>query len=477
MEADADNLLPWQRAGHEACARRIAQLESQVADLQARLARIEQLLAERDRGAKRQAAPFSKGPPCAAPKTPGRKPGDDYGTKAFRAVPAPGQIDEFHEAPLPDRCPRCGAVGLVATAQHYQYQAELPRRPIYRQFNVAVGQCTCCGKKVQGRHPLQTSDALGCCASQLGPDAQTLAVILNKRMGLSLGKTADIFRKFFQLSVTSGGVCQALLRAARRTEPQRNEIVQQLPTSPWIVPDETGWHVGGKMAWLHTAVGINATAYLVHTQRGYEAALELIPANYTGTLVHDGWAPYDRFTQAGHQTCLAHLLRRCAALLEICEGVKGAAAVVPQKIKALLQEALRVRDQRDAGAITAQAAATAGVKLQQRMARLTGTPKSHAGNERLCKHIWKHQDQLFTFLAQPGLDATNYRAEQAIRPAVVNRKVWGGNRTEHGAWAQGVLLTVLETLSRRGADVAQWLSQALREWPRITPLPVMVGSG
>ena len=49
------------------------------------------------------------------------------------------------------------------------------------------------------------------------------------------------------------------------------------------MPDETGWRVGGKMAWLHTAsggVGINATAYLVHTQRGYEAALKLIPANY-----------------------------------------------------------------------------------------------------------------------------------------------------------------------------------------------------
>ena len=117
----------------------------------------------------------------------------------------------------------------MATAQHYQYQAELPRRPIYRRFDVAVGQCSCCGKKVQGRHRLQTSDAVGCCASQLGPDAQALAVILNKRMGLSLGKTAELFSQFFQLPVTAGGVCQALLRVAQRTEPQRNEIVQQLP--------------------------------------------------------------------------------------------------------------------------------------------------------------------------------------------------------------------------------------------------------
>ena len=477
MEADATNLRPWERAGHHACARRIAQLEAENTALRARLDKIEQLLADRDRGAKRQAAPFSKGSPCAEPKTPGRKPGEDYGTKAFRAVPAPEQIDESYEAPLPQRCPRCGAGTLIATAQHDQYQAELPQRPIFRRFRVAVGQCTCCGKKVRGRHPLQTSDAVGCCASQLGPAAQALAVILNKKMGLSYGKAAQLLSQCFQLPVTAGGVCQALLRVAQRTQAQRDEIVQQLSTSPWLVPDETGWRVGGGMAWLHTAVAINATAYLVHPRRGYEAARKLIPANYTGTLVHDGWAPYDRFTQAGHQTCLAHLLRRCAELLEMCQGNKGAAGVVPQKIKALLQEALIVRDRRDAGAITAQAAVTAGVKLQQQMSRLTGTTKSHAGNERLCKHLWKHQDQLFTFLAQPGIDATNYRAEQAIRPAVVNRKVWGGNRTEHGAWAQGVLLTVLETLSRRGADVAQWLNQALRQWPRPLPLPAMLASG
>jgi hypothetical protein len=33
----------------------------------------------------------------------------------------------------------------------------------------------------------------------------------------------------------------------------------------------------------------------------------------------------------------------------------------------------------------------------------------------------------------PGLEATNWRAEQAIRPIVVARKVWGRNRTPCGA--------------------------------------------
>jgi len=43
------------------------------------------------------------------------------------------------------------------------------------------------------------------------------------------------------------------------------------------------------------------------------------------------------------------------------------------------------------------------------------------------------------------VQATNWRAEQAIRPAVVNRKSWGGNRTDHGAEVQQTLMSVIRT--------------------------------
>lgn len=65
----------------------------------------------------------------------------------------------------------------------------------------------------------------------------------------------------------------------------------------------------------------------------------------------------------------------------------------------------------------------------------------------------------FWFLIDPTINATNYRAEQAMRAAVVNRKVWGGNHTWAGAWAQGVLLSMTRTLFQRGNDVLQWLSR------------------
>ena len=444
--------------------RRIAELEARVAALEARL----EALA---RSSKRQAAPFSKGPPAADPKRPGRKPGDDYGPKAFRA--APPSIDEVYEAPLPPRCPRCGGeVALSHIAR--QYQVEIPRRPIYRQFNVAVGACACCGKRVQGRHELQTSDALGCCASQIGPEAQAAVVMLNKDLGLSQGKISRFLGAFFGIQLSPGGCCQVMLRAADRLQENYQRIVQRVQGSPSIVPDETGWRVGGRLAWLHVAVGQEAVAYLVHARRGFEASVLLIGRDYSGKLTHDAWACYQSFDQAIHRTCLGHLLGRCKGLLETAVG---SAVHFPRRVKDLLSQALEVRDRRDAGLIQPAAAARKARELEQRMGALIASPKTHAGNERLAAHLWAHQSELFTFLEFPGIDATNWRAEQAIRPAVVNRKVWGGNRTEAGAQAQGILLSVLATARLVKIEALGFIAHVLRALPGRRPLLPGAGSG
>jgi len=457
MEADPTSMDVAACRGCGERDRRIAQLEAQVKQLQQQ---VESLC----RAGKRQAAPFSRGLPKVDPKPPGRKSGEDYGAKAFRAVPP--VIDEIHDAPLPARCPRCGGRVIESHVAH-QYQVEIPRRPIYRQFNVAVGRCACCDGRVQGRHRLQTSDALGCCASQVGPEAQSAVVMLNKELGLSQGKISRFFQSFFGIQLTRGGSCQIMLRAAARCEGNYQAIVRRVQQSRWIVPDETGWRIGGFLAWLHVAVSPDAVAYLIAPQRGIEASALLIGQDYAGKLIHDGWAPYDRFWHARHQTCLAHLLRRCHELLET--ATRGA-VIFPRQVKALLLEALQTRDRRDVKQITCREATAKADALDARMEKLIEPIKTHAANERLAEHLWKHRAQLFCFLRCQGIDATNWRAEQALRPAVVNRKVWGGNRTEAGAAAQSILMTVLFTAAKQGCDAIEFVGRVLCATPGTRPL-------
>jgi transposase len=277
-------------------------LMAEVATLRAQVADLSRRLDEALRAGKRQAAPFRKGPPTPDPKPPGRKSGDAHGRHGHRPPPPPDQIDEVHECRLPDRCPCGGAITETGVAA--QFQTDIPRQPLVRKFNVHVGRCRSCGRRIQGRHALQTSDALGAAASQVGPDAQAAAVLLNKQAGLSHGKVAAVFDALFGLRLTRGASAQIGLRSADRCRPAYESIRRAARDSPWQVPDETSWRVGGRPAWLHAFAGRDATCYVIDPTRSGRAAEQVLGDDYSGILVHDGWAVYDAF-EAARRTCSA----------------------------------------------------------------------------------------------------------------------------------------------------------------------------
>jgi len=312
---------------------------------------------------------------------------------------------------------------------------------------------------------LQTSDALGAAASQLGPDTQAAIVDLNKNAGLSHGKVVRTLANLFGISLTRGGAVHAVLRAGRRCEPVYEAICRSVRRSPWVVPDETGWRVGGLPAWLHGFVGSTSTAYVVDPTRSHKPAERIVGLDYAGTMIHDGWAPYDRFEKAAHQQCNQHIFNRCGELLETASG---GAVRFPRRINELLHRGLLLRDRHADGKVTDHGLAVARGRLQNALEDAVFPNKTTAANEQLAKHLWKHIGEFFTYLRIPGLDATNWRAEQAMRFGVILRKVWGGNRTWAGAKAQAILMSVWRTCWQQGRTAFDFFSHLLRG--RIEPL-------
>lgn len=443
-----------------------------IAELEARVAELTRRLEAAERAGKRQAAPFRKGPPKAKPATPGRKSGEEHGRHGHREPPPADQVTECLEAPLPADCPHCRGE-LVETEIVHQFQTEIPRQPIRRQFNIHVGECQACGKRVQGRHALQTSDALGAAASQVGPDAQAAAVLLNKEAGLSCGKVAAVFAGMFGLDLSRGAVDQIVLRAADRLEPDYQLILEQVKESEQVTPDETGWRVGGHPAWLHAWVGDLATAYVIDSQRGAAVLERLLGQDWDGILVHDGFASYDAwFPEAIHQQCLDHLLRRAHALEETA---RGGGVRFPRQVIALLTEAIHARNQCLDGRIALERLTGRREEFDARLRDLLERPRSVPEQDVFANHLAKHAGHLFPFVTDPLIEATNWQAEQAIRPAVVNRKVWGGNRTWAGARAQAVLASVLETCRRLAKDSLNHVSQTLRAAGNLLlPRPILL---
>jgi transposase len=267
----------------------------------------------------------------------------------------------------------------------------------------------------------------------------------------------------FGLHRSRGALYQALARLADKAAPTYQGLVQAVRQSLVNRVDETGWRVGGVPWYLWVFVSDEVTVYAILPGRGFPQAASVLGEDYRGWLLHDGWIAYYLFVLASHQSCLEHLIRRCREMAEIASAV---AAEFPLAVKALLQQALDTRDRYQQDQISEHGLRTATGQLETRMDRLLDQPYRTEANRRLAKHLRHELPYLFTFLHCPGLDATNHRAEQAIRPAVIARKVWGGNRTENGARTQQILVSVFRTYRQQGKDAFSRLVDLLR-----SPLP------
>jgi transposase len=446
-------------------AQRRRALERERDRLKRQNERLKQQLDAARRAGFRQAAPFAKDRPQGRGGRPGRRAGAAYGRCARR--PRPRRVDETYTAPLPLACPDCGGA-IAGTRVATQYQEDLPVvRPVVRRFDVHVGCCTQCGRRVQGRHRLQTSDALGAANVHLGPGAVTFVVLMHTHFGVPLEKIATVLRERFGLTVTAGGLAQVLHRTARRATPTYAALCEQVRGSPVVTPDETGWRVGAVPHWLWVFATPDTTVYAIRPGRSFDDATAILAPNFAGVLVRDGWAPYRQFTAALHQTCVTHLLRRTRTLRVDHPRSPWATAV-----QQVLADGLALRDRRDAQDISEHGLAVARGRLLARLAELIDAAPALPAAQRFAAHLATEFPAVFAFLWAPGIDATNWRAEQAIRPAVVARKICGGNRTRRGADTQQVLASVVRTIRQRCLDLTTVFTTLLRA-PRPTVLATL----
>lgn len=439
---------------------RVEQLERENADLRRENAKLREALEEARRSGRRQAAPFSRGKRKDRPDKPGRKAGSAYGSQARRTPPK--HVDERVTVDCPLICPHCGG-GVRLEGKSSPYQTDIPRiEPTTTEFEIHYGRCTRCHRVVQGREARQISDARGAVGGvQIGPNTIAMTAHLNKACGMSYERIAEVLAQMFGLRVSRSTLARALLRLVRKAVPTYTNLIERVRGSPVVSPDETGWRIGGDKAWLWTVATPNTTVYQIEQGRGYAEAAKLLGEDFKGVLCVDGWAPYRRFDQAQIQTCLAHLLRRSKELREAPPTTACAAWFA--KISDVLHEALALRKRRNEATISARGLRIAKGKIEAKMDRLLDEPDLHDQSIRFAIHLLKYRHGLFLFLDRPDVDATNYRAEQAIRPAVINRKTSGGNRTPRGARAQAVLMSIQRTARQRSVSAMATFEQMLRD--------------
>lgn len=406
--------------------------------------RIEEL----EREVARQAAPFrrreSRKVPPEQKKRPGRKGGH---RGAYRRVPE--YVDEEIEVPLP-WCPCC-AGPVEDRVPLVQYIEEIPPvRPKVIRLVTWQGECVRCGA-VSSTHPLKTSGAQGVAGVHLGPRALALAALLNKHLGLSMRKTCRVLAQGLGLSITPGGLSQAMDRVADKVESSYEVLVERLRQSDAVFADETSWYVGEPGWWLWVFTNPEATLYVVHSSRGSQVVREVLGDEFAGMLVSDCLASYDPIDCRKHK-CIGHHQKAIAKARDQPDTTDPRYL---DRCKQFFQAVIYLYDLREI--LPAEDFAAKRAHLEATCRQLLDEPVTQAGDVAVQNRLLKQWPHLLGCLYEPAAEPTNNRAERQLRPAVISRKVSCGNKTERGKRTWEILSSLAATCQQNADDFIHYL--------------------
>ena len=427
------------------------------------------LRAENDRlkrGGHRSAAPFSKNTSKKNPKPPGRKPGE--GNFSRRTAPDP----ETYSQPIIDvpvaetACPTCGEA-FTETRSEIVTVTDIPEviAPEVLAYKIAICQCQHCGTSVRGEHPAVAADQTGATAHRLGNRLLSTAQWLHYGLGVTTRKIPRIMKDLFGIHLTQSALTQHALR--QRTGPRAaayDASRESVGQSERVHTDDTGWRIGGTVAYLMGFDTDTAAYYQIRRQHRNQEVREVISSDYAGVMSCDRGTSYDARELLGvdQQKCFSHLLR---SISMVVEQKRGKSLWFGQHLQALLREALslwhgyHLKKRRPPGWDERVQVVRATMDKHLRPRSLTDRD-----NQRLLNEFGWHHDRgnLLRFLDDPRIEPTNNRAERMLRPAVIARKVSQCSKTEGGAMAHAMFMSVLETLRKRcGTDVLNALTAIL----------------
>lgn len=436
----------------------IAALEGEVTGLKRQVEELTAALEEASRIAARQAAPFrreeKKKVPTGERKRPGRQPGHP-GTSR----PLPEVVDEEIEEPLPC-CPQCGGAVTDRTPLTQYIEEIPPLRPRVTRLVTWQANCPHCGE-VRSTHPLQTSTAQGAAGVQLGPRALAIAALLNKHLGLTMRKTCRTLQTLLGLSLTPGGLSQALDRMAFKARKDYDALAATIRTSDVVYSDETSWWVDGPGWWLWTFTTPTAILYRVEKSRAGEVARETLGDNFAGMLVSDCLNVYDGLDCRKHK-CIAHHQRAIAKARERPDTPDCGYLRLWKLIFKAVTALWKARP-----AMSPEAFAEERARIEGAVQQLLDQPVVQPGDVAVQNRLLKQHAHLLGCLAEPAAEPTNNRAERALRPAVIARKLSCGNRTERGRRTWEILASLAATCQQNADDFVDWLAPQLSLAPHV----------
>jgi transposase len=461
-------------AGCRALLRRVAELESIVARLEATIHDLQQRLGQ---NSSNSSLPPSANPPQAPKpviKTPtGRKPGGQPGHPGHTHQRLPAEQLKEVIIHLPDMCARCQTALSTEPAAHdpeptWHQVVELPAQLAEVTEHQAHGRtCPGCGSVTWGRIPDDIR------ARVYGPRLSATVAYLSGSPHVSKRGIEEVVIDIFGVPMALGTIANleqemSMALAAAHTEAR---LAVQNADSKNV--DETGWKEAGKRRWLWAAANVFAVCFVIHASRGAAGLIALLGRRIRGIIHSDRWSVYGRLRVVRRQLCWAHLKRdfqkcvdRGGAAKEIGEVGLATVAMIFDlwhtfrgggcSRRHFQEEIIYCRD-----------------NLREQLERSCAC--ADAKTAVFCENLLALEPALWTFVYKKGVEPTNNHIERLLRSAVLWRKNAFGCHSESGCRFVERILTVVGTLRLQKRPVLEYLHQAIAAHRHGQPAPQLLG--
>jgi transposase len=376
-----------------------------------------------------------------------------------KAKPHAGSHRPLHPNPtrrrdvLADRCEHCRAdVSAIRQAAVHAYdRIEIPEIvPDVTRVTLHGGVCPCCRQRFRAPPPAGLAPG-----SPFGPNLRAFVLYLRFAQAIPFERLARLMSDLLGLEISEGALANMLQASGGTFARQASLLRDRLLSGTILQSDETSARVGKKTWWTWVFHNGDSACFLIRPSRGKAVVGEFLGAVRPDFWVSDRLGAQMGWARTAHQACLAHLLR------DIQYAIDAGDVSFAPGIKNLLRHAIAIGHRRDRLADTTLTVYAA--RLEAKLDRLLQIEPANPQGQKLLRIIKKYRQNLFVFVTNRAVPATNNGSEQALRPCVIFRKITNCFRSQWGAKLYVDVRSVFETARRRGIPILQAIRLTLDE--------------
>lgn len=347
-------------------------------------------------------------------RTSGGQPGHNGVTRLLSENP------DVTETIQPNYCRECGRdlSGIDGVEEYREESIGVRIIPVTTRFLYLRKTCTCgcCNHSAENKRKNPV---------YIAPDVRALVVYLNVVMCMPYNRIKTFIHDFTRINLSEGSIRNFIEEAGDKADKICERIASELTKSAVAGADESGVYVNGKLNWAWILQNPKMTLTWIAKGRGAKVMTDKFgeDALCNTILMTDRHSAYFTLNTAGHQICIAHLIRNLNYLNELDTRQSWSS-----RLQELLRKAVHWRNENP------DKSADTGTWLQS-LDRLLNEnlDKLHKEFRRLRDSLRKMRDHVFRFIENPRVPSHNNASEGGIRIIKVKQKRSGGFRSEEGA--------------------------------------------